>query len=367
MRLRENPVFGRKVFFINPPFVIEKKIAEYLKEQEYEVYIIKNYRNAKSVLRYFEHAMCFINIDDDLTLRGWYNFIKSFEEDPQLKSIFIGIMALKTPEETVKKYVMNLSLPGGYIPLSLEPEELVKRFDGILDINGAKGSRKYLSLTCNNVEALTGYIAYDSKLFSMKFENISSIGITCSLPPELSKMLKKNTVLDNVSLSLGRWSVITKCVVLSLNTFNNEVIAILLFTRDIPNEVRTSIRKFIYEILNKQLNDIIKVSPEDLHNYALNGPGGFDAAIPDLEAETAKKNGEGDVEDVESLDEEVEKTESSDKKADDEKKPEDTEKTSEEKAEESESAEKETVEEKKETTEEKTDSETSDETAKKEE
>lgn len=309
MRLRENPIFGRKVFFINPPFMIEKKIAEMLKEQEYEVYLIKNYRDAKSVLRYFENAMCFINIDDDLSLKGWYNFIKSFEDDPQLKSIFFGIMALRTPEATVQKFIINLKLPGGYVPLGLETEEVFKRLDGILQLNGAKGERKYLSLSCNNVEALTGYISYGSKLYAMNFENISSIGITCSLPDELARVLAKNTVLDNVSLSLGRWSVITKCVVLSLNTLNDKVIAILIFTRDTPTEVRSSIRKFIYEVLNKHLNSIIDNSPKDNLEYALLGFSASENSVPDYNAPTEADDAENldEVEDAEEVTEEAEK------------------------------------------------------------
>lgn len=315
MRLRENPIFGRKVFFINPSFVIEKKVSEALKEQEYEVYLIKSYTDAKYILRNFENAMCFINIDNDLSLKAWFNFIRSFEDDPQLKSIFVGIMAVKTPEASVKKFIMNLKLPGGYIPLDLDSEELIKRITGILELNGAKGNRKYLSLTCNNVEALTGYIAYGSKLYAMRFENISSIGITCSLPNDLSQILKKNTILNNVSLSLGRWSVITQCVVLSVNTLNNEIIAVLLFTRETPSEVKTSIRKFIYEVLNRHLYELTKNAPPDNQNYLISSGG---EGIPDYDAPTEEDKPAEQAPEVESLEELDDSEKAEDKPADEE-------------------------------------------------
>lgn len=294
MKFRENPIFGRKVFFVNPPFVVEKKLSEWLKDQEYEVYLIKDYRDAKSVLRYYEHAMCFIFIDDGLSLRGWFNFIKSFEEEELLKSIYIGIMAHKTPEASVQKFIMNLKLPGGYVNLGEEPEVALKQLEGILELNGAKGERKFLSLTCNNLEALTGYIAYGSKLYSMSFENISSIGITCSLPPDLAGMLKKGTILNNVALSLGRWSVITECVVLSVNTMGDKIIAVLLFSLNTPAEVKSSIRRFIYDVLNKHLDTILKQSVQDKFNYSAGSPAA-EGAIPDFNAPTEDEKA-GDAE-----------------------------------------------------------------------
>jgi len=64
MEYRENPMFGRKVFFLNPPLSIENFVVDGLKDEEYEVYIIREYSLAKPVLKHFENAICFIYIDD---------------------------------------------------------------------------------------------------------------------------------------------------------------------------------------------------------------------------------------------------------------------------------------------------------------
>ena len=111
MTYRENPLLGRKVFFLNPPLSIENYVIECLKGDDYEVYVIPDYTSAKPVLRLYENAICFIFIDDGLTLEGWYNFIKSFEEDESLKSVFLGVISIKTKPKDQERFLMDLKLP----------------------------------------------------------------------------------------------------------------------------------------------------------------------------------------------------------------------------------------------------------------
>lgn len=299
MEFRENPIFGRKVFFINPPFVVEKHIIEWLKELEYDIYIIKNYQHAKAVLRRYENAICFINIDEQLSLKGWYNFIKSFESDLGLKSVFLGIMAARVGTTEVNKFLMNLKLPGGYISLNVMAEELMEKFHGILQLNGAKGRRKYLRLDCDHLDTVNGYVAYGNKLYNMTVENISSIGISCSFDKDIAFVFAKNTVLNNVSLSLGRWSVITQSVVFEVKTMNNKNIAILLFIKETPKEIKTSIRRFIYDVMTKRLDEFVASSVLDLENYNVSKKSESDNAIPDYDAPTdADAVAEADVEEL---------------------------------------------------------------------
>lgn len=301
MEFRENPAFGRKIFFINPPFSVEKRIIEWLKALEYEVYIIRDYTGAKNVLRNHENAICFINIDQLLSLKGWYNFIKSFENDPTLKTVFLGIISTHATEAQVSKFMMNLKLPGGYVSLHEEPEALLKKFVGILDINGAKGSRKYVLLDCNGVYTVNGYIAYGTKLYDMHIEEISSVGISCSFDSSIGFVFQKNSILENVSLSLGRFSVITQCVVYEVKTLNGKNIALLLFVKETPKEIKNSIRGYIFDILSKRMNDFIARGTADSVNYENMLPVGDAAAVPDYDAPTEQDVvADGELEEVES-------------------------------------------------------------------
>ena len=53
----ENPIVGRKVFFVNPPLYVENYLHLELKQHEYEVYIISDFRYTKAALRHFPDAL----------------------------------------------------------------------------------------------------------------------------------------------------------------------------------------------------------------------------------------------------------------------------------------------------------------------
>ena len=53
----ENPFFGRKVYFLNPPLSLSNQIISNLRALEYEVYSIPNYQDAKSILRENQNAI----------------------------------------------------------------------------------------------------------------------------------------------------------------------------------------------------------------------------------------------------------------------------------------------------------------------
>ncbi len=76
----------------------------------------------------------------------WYNYIKSYEIDQKLDSIFIGVISNKANYNVREKYMMDLKLPGGFIMLNETIDITSNKIKGILEINGAKGRRKYIPL-----------------------------------------------------------------------------------------------------------------------------------------------------------------------------------------------------------------------------
>nr|MCR4947546.1 hypothetical protein [Treponema sp.] len=179
----ENPIIGRKVFFVNPPLYIENYLQPELKQHEYEAYIIKDYKYTKNALRMFPDALCFIFIDDEMSYDGWFNYILSFQQDEKLKTIFVGLMSAMIPQPKREKFMMNLSLPGGFIMLNeVKGAELIKNVIGILELNGAKGKRKYLRLDCDGSITINGYFATQTQLLQVSIANISSVGFTCIFP-----------------------------------------------------------------------------------------------------------------------------------------------------------------------------------------
>ncbi len=265
----ENPIIGRKVFFVNPPLYVENYLQPELKLHEYEAYIIKDYKYTKNALRMFPDALCFIYIDDELSYDGWFNYILSFQQDEKLKTIFVGLMSAMIPQKKREKFMMNLSLPGGFIMLNeIKGSALIENVIGILELNGAKGKRKYLRLDCDETISIHGYFANQTQLLQVSIANISSVGFTCYFPKSYGEALKKNMIVPSFSITLGRRSIVTPSVVFDVKSFdNNNYFAVLLFLKQVGMEDRKVIKNFIFEYMEQRLNNLIYAEPPDIDDY----------------------------------------------------------------------------------------------------
>lgn len=268
MESRENPIFGRKIFFINPAMMIENYLVEYLRSQEYEVYIIRDYRKAKNLLSAHTDSMCFIDIDADLSYGQWFSYMRSFSFTNALSTIYLGIVTEKAGLEEKDKFLMNIRLPGGFNVITRKPEVL-KSFSAILDLNGAKGRRKYIRLDTRGLNDVRGYMTSDNRLFTVDVKDLSSSGFAVTFKAEIASLFQKNTLIRNICISAGRKSMVCSCVV--FNTLVNQdgsAMSVLMLTNENPESTRAYIRNFIFEKLDEKMNEVIKNTDNDVDSYS---------------------------------------------------------------------------------------------------
>ncbi len=265
----ENPIIGRKVFFVNPPLYVENYLQPELMQHEYEAYIIKDYKYTKNALRLFPDALCFIFIDDEMSYDGWFNYILSFQQDEKLKTIFVGLMSAMIPQQKRERFMMNLSLPGGFIMLNeVKGSALIENVIGILELNGAKGKRKYIRLDCDENIIINGYFANQTQLLQVSIANLSSVGFTCYFPKSYGSVLVKNMIVPSFSITLGRRSIATPSVVFDVKALNNNTyFAVLLFLKQVGAEDRKVIKSFIFEYMEKRVDNLIYADPPDIDDY----------------------------------------------------------------------------------------------------
>ncbi len=267
MESRENPLFGRKIFFVNPTFNIEKYLIDYLRKNEYEVYILKEYKKAKRVLSVYPDSMCFIDIDEQLSYSEWYNYMKSFSLIPELQGIYLGVVTQNATWEDKDKFLMNVRLPCGFTVISKQ-EKILEHFAAILDLNGAKGRRKYLRLDTRTEKDVSGYMTSEGKLYTINIKDISSVGFAITYKQELMSMFQKNTLLRNLCLSAGRKSMVCSCIV-----FNTQVnpdgtaMSVLMLTNENPESTKTYIRDYIFQKFDEKMNTLIANVEKDDTRY----------------------------------------------------------------------------------------------------
>ena len=296
MESRENPLFGRKIFFVNPTFNIEKYLIDYLRKNEYEVYILKDYRKAKKILSVYPDAMCFIDIDEQLSYSEWYNYMKSFAVIPELQGIYLGIVTQNAGWEDKDKFLMNIRLPGGFTLID-KKESLLEHFAAILDLNGAKGRRKYLRLDTRGEKDVSGYMTAGGKLYTVNIKDISSVGFAIIYKPDLMPLFQKNTLVRNLCLSAGRKSMVCSCIV--FNTQMNQdgtAMSVLMLTNENPESTKNYIRDYIFQKFDSKMNTLIENVEKDDTRYNLSDEYSQLQAIRDRDY--------GELETLESLEEE---------------------------------------------------------------
>ena len=293
MEYRENPKFGRKIFFLNPPLLVDNYMKDNLTDDEFEVYAISDYQLAKAALRHYENAICFIYIDDDLSMDGWYNFIKSFEIEEGLQSIFLGVMSYKAKPKDKERFLMNLKLPGGFIDLNQKPADLYAQVSGILTINGAKGIRKVirLDLLDNNV---LGYFSHNNALISFTLKDISTLGFAARAPLNIVDHFVNGRRIDNVSLTMGRYSVMCSIVIYNKKIENGACTVVAIFDDKLPKEDYKKIHDFIYATLAERNAEFMKNLTRDYANYETMKFGGDPEPAKDADDKT--ENGEAKTE-----------------------------------------------------------------------
>ncbi|MBP5519542.1 MAG: hypothetical protein J6X84_03075 [Treponema sp.] len=268
MQSRENPLFGRKVFFIGPSYIIEKYLIERLRQNEYEVYILKDIKKAKSVLAKFPDSMCFINIDSEFSYSEWFNYMKSFQYEESTSGIYLGVLTDSASWEDKDKFLMNIKLPGGFNRFE-KTDKFVNTLMAILDLNGAKGRRKYLRLDTRGMNDVSGYMTSEEKLYTVSIRDLSSAGFAVTYRQELMALFQKNTLIRNLSLTVGRKTMICSCIV--FNTQANPdgtAMSVLMLTNENPEETKVYIRNFIFEKFSLQMEGILETVEKDTASYS---------------------------------------------------------------------------------------------------
>lgn len=269
MNLHENTDFGRKVFFLNMSYDFQRKVVPALFNKEYEVYVLNDYRRAKSVLKNFPDSICFINVDDSLSLNEWFNYMSSFEDDPMLSTIFLGIVSSKLGNAQKIHFLMQSVVPAGFIGLDQPYDDLIKQIKNILDLNGAKGRRRFVRADCFDESQIGIFFDFGEKRFTMKIKDISSAGISCVASAKYAESFKINMLIRDFSLIIRNQTYKCSAAVLMAAVNADKLTVVLVFVKTISSAIRNSIKEFIRTSLQSKITKMVLETVPDVTDYSI--------------------------------------------------------------------------------------------------
>lgn len=261
--------FGHKVIFLNLDFVGHGDVFKALRDSEYELYFIENYRDAKSVLREYKDSICIVYADDATTKRKMINFIRSCAKDEGLKSTIFYFL---TSELHVKeKKALEAASPCYERMIQLNPRTpfLIEDITRNLEEKNAKGRRQYVRVSCADDKDATALAEMGGRIYKFKMQDVSVVGSACSVEEKFAQFFEKGTVIPSVTFSLaGKQISVGKVAVYAIFPAAGVSKLVLLFPEALSGENKTFVHKYIGEKFDSAINTIIKTHPRDTEDYS---------------------------------------------------------------------------------------------------
>jgi hypothetical protein len=245
---------GKKVFLLYPQSVIHEEMLDILIMNGFETYTLRDHKKALKLLAKFPGSIVFINIDDGMPENEWERYIREIQENPSTKESRIGILSYNQDKNLMQKYLMDLSVPCGYIQLKLGIQQSTKIILNALDANEAKGRRKFIRAGCeDDVNATMNYKCADG-FFQGKLLDISSAGIAARI--EKFPEMPPNTLMREVQLKLRGSLIMTDAILMGKRRDDKDVYILLFDPTKINQDNKLAIHHYIKQCLQKYIEQL---------------------------------------------------------------------------------------------------------------
>ncbi|MDR3166512.1 MAG: PilZ domain-containing protein [Treponema sp.] len=244
---------GKKIFFLYPHSVIHDELLDNLIMNGFEAYTVRDHKRARSLLMHFPDSIMFINIDEGLKEKEWEAYIRELQGNEKTRRCRLGILSYNTDRALMQKYLMDMSIPCGYIHLKLGIQESTKIILSALNANEARGKRKYIRVSCEDEpNATMNYRTADGTYYG-KLLDISSAGIAIKI--ERFGDYAPNTLFRNVQLKL-RGSLVMLNTILMGKRRDDRDVWIFLFDPHMSPESKLTIHHFIKQSLQRYIDQL---------------------------------------------------------------------------------------------------------------
>jgi hypothetical protein len=242
---------GRKIFFLYPSAVVQNSIIAELIQQEFEIYIMKDEKKLRQLLKKYPDSIVFANLYDGMSEKDWESWIRGVMADTQLAGVDIGIVVSGDDETLKQKYLSKIKVHCGYTVVKSDISLCTKQLMDILRDANAKGRRKYLRADTSQESNITINLPVHGTFVTGAIMDISVVGFSCVF--ENDPGLTKNTLFQDLQIKLQSVLIKAEGIVFGARADGDKKAYVLLFTKRMDPDARTRIRKFIQSNLQAKI------------------------------------------------------------------------------------------------------------------
>lgn len=246
----------KKIFFLSPHAVVREIIVDLIAEG-YEVYVIDDRNILLKLLELFPDSIVFINFDIDMEHK-WDVYLRKILNTHTIKNIRVGIFTFYKfkKEKFANYYIGEVGIQCGFIELHIEKNKCKELLLLILELNEAKGRRKYIRAIYDGKANFN--LKYKNKLYTGAIKDISVAGMACfiSLAEEL---LLQGQQLDDIQLILRGIRCRVTGKLLTVRKYNDRDCYIIMFDADrMDIDLKNKINRCVFLQIQETMKKIIQ-------------------------------------------------------------------------------------------------------------
>jgi hypothetical protein len=252
MAAENDSLLGKKIFFLYPSAIVQNELIAELAQQEFEVYVIRDHKNLRRVLRRYPDSLVFINIDDGMSEKDWEVYIRGLIANLEKPEASVGILSANATEALMRKYVNIVKVQCGFTPILSDIHKSTKMIFDILKAQDAKGRRKYIRATTENEPNTTINIPFNGGFITGTIKDISVVGLSCAFT--LDPQIEKNSLFQDVQIRLQTSLLKVEAIVFGSRMEGMTKVYVLLFTQKLSADAKARIRKYIQTKLQSKMD-----------------------------------------------------------------------------------------------------------------
>ena len=203
MALAQGCGLGRKVFFVDPPSVVEDQMIHFLVTAQYEVAIVKNPRSVQRVLTRFPCSIVYFNLDSRFPPGELEKVVRAVVGAKEQLRTDVGVVSYNENPEAARLYLMEIGATCGYVTLSLGFKQSARIIVRALEAAEARGKRRFVRVKPPPGRASLN-VGLDGSYMAGRIIDLSIAGVACSLEREFTA----GSVLEDIQLQL--WGTLAK-------------------------------------------------------------------------------------------------------------------------------------------------------------
>lgn len=255
-RMTEKISLGRKIFFLYPSAIIQNHIVTELAQEEFEVYVVKDEKKLKRVLKNYPDSIVIANISDGMKEKEWEDWIRGVMGSAETKGVDIGILSYDTNEAVMRKYAEHYRVRCGYIVMKSDTNAVIKQLVTILHSNNAKGRRKYIRVLTDKETNVTVNLPINGTYVTGSIKDVSVVGFSCCFSDDPD--LTKNSLFTDIQLRLQTSLLKAEGIVFGSRMETGLKNYVILFTQRMDPNVRARIRNYIQSNLQSKMDEELK-------------------------------------------------------------------------------------------------------------